>query len=286
MESGELNVQIQRRTTPFLKWAGGKIRLLPKYDTVFPRGFTNYFEPFVGSAAVYFHLYNQGQINIARLSDQNGELINCYRGIRDKVEEVIPILESHKVLHCKEYYYSMRAEDPKELSPEARAARTIYLNKTCFNGLYRVNRSGLFNVPMGRYTNPSIVNPDQLRSASRALKEAHLEVEDFSALTSHVGAGDLVYLDPPYFPLTATANFTSYTAGSFDEAEQRRLAEVIGAISRQGAWVMLSNSDTPLIRSLYSHLEIHTVKAGRAINSNAAKRGDISELVITNYRTN
>jgi DNA adenine methylase len=246
-----------------------------------------YFEPFVGSGAVFFHLRGQRLFSSYYLSETNEELLNCYRAVRDHVDELIARLREHQARHSRDYYYAVRNLDRNSAwihaSSVERAARLIYLNKTCYNGLWRVNRQGHFNVPMGRYKNPEIVNEARLRAASRALQGVHLAVEDFEQVIRRAGRGDFVYLDPPYIPLSETANFTSYTQEEFGEYEHRKLALVFAELDRRGCRVMLSNSDTPLTRELYRDFRIETVSARRAINSASTRRGAIPEVVVLNY---
>ena len=269
---------------PFLKWAGGKGQLLTQFADLYPRRIERYVEPFVGGAAVFFDLRARFELRAAALSDNNDELINCYTVVRDRVEELIELLAQHKRRHHAQhpdYYYKMRDTVPRD--PVRRAARLIYLNKTCYNGLYRVNSRGQFNVPIGRYRNPPICDPDLLRRASAALQGVELRVCDFAAWLDEAQPGDFFYIDPPYFPLSKTANFTAYTHGGFGLEEQVRLAGFVRQLDARGCLVMVSNSDTQVIRDLYAGLRITTVTARRAINSNGARRGPTNELVITNY---
>ena len=287
MVNGERTI----RAAPFLKWAGGKGQLLAQYEPFFPQEpVRRYFEPFAGSGAVYFHLQARGIFERAHLTEVNAELITCYLAVRDAVDDLIAALRDHARAHAEggaAHYYAVRAWDraPDWASAPLvqRAARMIYLNKTCYNGLWRVNSQGHFNVPMGRYRRPDILNEERLRAASRALQGAKIRVAGFEGVLGQVGAGDFVYCDPPYVPLSATANFTSYSAASFGEDEQRRLAEVFAALDGQGCRVMLSNSDTPLVRALYGAFRIETVSARRNINSARHKRGAVSEIVVVNY---
>ncbi|MBI4315956.1 MAG: DNA adenine methylase [Chloroflexi bacterium] len=270
---------------PFLKWAGGKSRLLSQLEPLFPKTFTGYHEPFVGSGAVYFRLRAlRPGLRRVRLTDSNEELINCYSTLRDSAEAVIRLLARHKQQHSRDHYYAVRAQPPDGLDSAARAARFIYLNKTCYNGLYRVNQSGQFNVPMGRYVNPTIFDAGELRQASAALQNVALNVADFWGVTRLARRSDFVYFDPPYHPLSPTANFTSYTAAAFGEPHQRQLADVYRALDRKGCRVMLSNSWTPFVLQLYKGYERIEVKAARAINSKAAGRGKVSEVVVLNYK--
>ncbi|MBW4630171.1 MAG: DNA adenine methylase [Brasilonema octagenarum HA4186-MV1] len=265
---------------PFLKWAGGKSRLIPTYYTFFPNDFQNYYEPFIGGGAVFFYLYNRPKK--AFLTDINSELINTYNCVKNHLYELINILQYHEKQHNKDYYYQMRTT--VEDSEVKKAARLIYLNKTCFNGLYRENSKGKFNVPMGRYKKPNICDSSSLRLASLALQSAEIKVRSFEhVLDDAINEDDFVYFDPPYYPVSSTSNFTSYSRYSFHEKEQNQLREVFGELAKRGVKVMLSNSDTSFIRDLYKEFHIHTVLAGRSINSNAKKRGVINELLITSY---
>lgn len=231
----------------------------------------------MGGGAVFFHL----QPEEAVLIDSNAELINFYRTLRDCLPELLYDLQKHK--NEAQYYYQVRALDPETLSPVQRASRFLYLNKTGYNGLWRVNRQGKHNVPFGRYKNPKIADEASLRAASEALKKAEIICGDFSLVLEHAQPGAFVYLDPPYDPLSSTSSFTSYTAENFGEEEQKRLAEVFRELDKRGCLVMLSNSDTEFIRRLYAGYDIQTVYARRAINCRAERRGAISELVIRNY---
>ena len=274
---------------PFLKWAGGKGQLLKQYEPLFPKTpLRGYFEPFVGSGAIFFHLHGRGLFQHYHLAENNPELINCYRVVRDQIDNLIFWLGVHNSHHSREYYYTVRNWD-RELDwaeaarPPMRAARMIYLNKTCYNGLWRVNSRGQFNVPMGSYRNPPILDEKRLRAASRALQGVELASEDFESVIRLAGRGDFVYLDPPYFPLSDTANFTNYSPDSFGEYEHRKLALVFAELDRKGCRVMESNSDTPFVRELYQGFRIETVVARRAINSAGGRRGPITELVVMNY---
>jgi len=274
---------------PFLKWAGGKSSLLKQYARFFPTEPVNtYFEPFVGSGAVFFYLQGEQIARSVRLSDINAELINVYRVVRDDVEALIDCLLHHKLHHSLWYYYHIRGLDREpgwreRASHVERAARMIYLNKTCYNGLWRVNSRGEFNVPMGRYNNPRICDEPRLRAASRALRGVELAHMSFEEAVADAGPGDFVYFDPPYMPLSDTANFTSYTQDGFGESEQARLADVFRELDRRGVRVMLSNSEHPLVRKLYAGFRIEQVYARRHINSHANGRGPIHEVVVLNY---
>ncbi|MBD1939828.1 DNA adenine methylase [Microcoleus sp. FACHB-68] len=263
---------------PFLKWAGGKGKLIQQYIPYFPTEFKTYYEPFLGGGAVFFHLLPASSI----LTDINPELINAYRCVRDQVELVISLLENHQSRHNKEYYYEVRSRAGN--SDVERAARLIYLNKTCFNGLYRENSKGAFNVPMGNYKNPTICNADLLRSVSAALKTAQIEVRPFDAVLNFAKTSkDFVYFDPPYYPLSPTSNFTAYSRHAFTEADQIKLKDIFTKLASLGVKVMLSNSDCLFIRELYKDFHIHTISAARAINSKGSKRGKIAEVLVTSY---
>lgn len=262
---------------PFLKWAGGKSKLIQQYIPYFSQNFHNYYEPFLGGGAVFFHLLPKSAV----LTDINPELINVYRCVRDKVEPLIALLAEHQHKHNKDYYYLVRQRSYD--TDIERAARLIYLNKTCFNGLYRENSKGKFNVPIGEYKNPKICHPDLLYAASAALQSAEIDVRGFSEVVNYAKSNDLVYFDPPYYPISNTSNFTAYSRYSFSKDDQIRLRDVFAELAIRGVKVMLSNSDCDLIRDLYSEFKIHNISAARAINSNAQKRGKIAELLVTSY---
>ena len=272
------------RIPTFVKWAGGKTQLLQQLTKLFPPRIESYFEPFVGSGAVFFFLrkslYSPQKI---LLSDTNDELIRSFEVVRDNPKELMSLMKKHKENHTEDYYYKIRALEPSELSKIEAAARFIYLNKTCFNGLYRVNSKGKFNVPIGKYKNPSIFDAKNIMQASALLKGVELKVQSFENITRNVKKGDFVYFDPPYMPLTNTANFTNYTKENFLEVEQKKLAKVFRTLDKRGALLMLSNSNTPFIRNLYKGFRIEEVDAARSINCNGAKRGKIKEIVVLNY---
>ncbi len=275
-----------RSARPFLKWAGGKQKLLAQYDAYFPTKFNRYLEPFVGGGAVFFHLWSTGRLcKRILLFDRNEELANAYHAVRDRLEELIGLLAMHGKKHSKEYYYEIRELDRQNvnLGDVERAARTIYLNRTCYNGLYRVNSKGEFNVPMGSYEDPNILCDNVLRSANVALQEVRVEVEDFRGIVHGAQAGDFLYFDPPYDPVSKTASFTNYTAASFTDEDQRDLAHTFALLAEKGCLCMLSNSHTPFVLDLYRKFRIETVKASRAINSNPNGRGDTKEVVVLNY---
>src|SRR5450432_3562659 len=276
-------MQARADVKPVLKWAGGKRQLLGPIlafiDQAFPDGIRKYYEPFVGGAAVFFELVAQGKFKQARLSDKNEDLIRVYRALRDDADSVI--LELKKLCkseHGEEFYYKVREQRPTKTS--ARAARLIYLNKTGYNGLYRVNRSGDFNVPYGRYKRPRILDESRLLAAASALQGVELEVEDFEHSCKKAKPGDFVYFDPPYLPVSKTASFAEYHSEAFAFAEHERLAKTFAKLTKRGVSVLLSNSDTPETRALYAGFETQTVLAKRAINSDATRRGAVSELLV------
>ncbi len=267
---------------PFLKWAGGKGQLLDQLWERLPTEFGRYFEPFVGGGALYFALHNAGRLRGgAQLSDANRKLIDTYRTVRDEVEAVIAHLSTFS--NDRELYYQVRAWRHEDLEQARAAARIIFLNKTCYNGLFRENSRGEFNVPFGRYARPTICDAGNLRAVSAALKRASLRALDFEKIPGRVKPGDLVYFDPPYHPLSATSSFTHYSEDGFGEDAQRRLARAFRSLDTRGAYVMLSNSDTALVRELYAGYRIEKVRASRAINSKADRRGKITEVIVRNY---
>lgn len=269
---------------PFVKWAGGKGSLIGAIAERIPkdRTFRRYVEPFVGAGAMFFWMRRSYPALRCAIGDSNEELMGSYRAIRDHVDDVLAKLETHAMMHGKEHYYAVRSRVPH--APIERAARFIYLNRTCYNGLYRVNRKGEFNVPIGRYDNPKIVNRENLLAVATTLEHTDLRTGDFGDLTADCEAGDLVYLDPPYDPLSETSHFTSYTRDGFGRPEQERLAATFEAMVGKGASVILSNSNTDLIRKLYTGLTpsvvIDEVEVPRSINSKGRSRGKIRELMI------
>ncbi|MGH7271069.1 MAG: DNA adenine methylase [Polyangiaceae bacterium] len=262
---------------PFLKWAGGKGQLLDQIRPLLPESFARYFEPFVGGAALFFALKPAR----AALADVNAELVHCYRAIQKDVEAVVRALRRHR--YDRDHYYRVRAVEPASLDPARRAARTIFLNKAGFNGLYRVNQSGTFNVPFGRYEDPTLCDAVNLRACALALQGAEIRVRDFEEVTSAARAGDFVYFDPPYVPLSKTAAFTSYSALGFGAGDQERLAKTFRALAQRGVQVMLSNSDTPAVRDLYRGFRIDEVLAARSINSRGAGRGKVGEVIVRSF---
>lgn len=276
---------------PFVKWAGGKGQLLPELSRRLPSTFGRYHEPFVGGGALFFYLYNAGRLRHgAVLSDYNPELILCYEVVRDDVEALIEALQAHaRHKHDSEYFLQVRKWDRQpgfaQRSPVERAARTLFLNRTCYNGLYRLNNKGQFNAPFGYYKNPQICDPENLRAASSALQDVELRVADFAAVVEQAAPGDFVYFDPPYVPVSPTASFTHYTGQTFGHADQLRLAQAFDTLQQRGVYVMLSNSHTPVTRELYAAHAVSTsvVYASRKINCDGNKRGSVEELIVCSY---
>ena len=261
---------------PFLKWAGGKRQLIPQIMAKMPPKMETYYEAFVGGGAVFFELARHQRFEHAVISDQNLELVTTYRAIRDDVEGVISALGDLK--HGEEAYYKLRAVQPR--AAHRIAARMIFLNRTGFNGLYRVNRSGKFNVPFGHYKNPRTCDPIGLRAASRGLQGVEIKHADFEATVETARAGDVVYFDPPYLPVSATASFAQYHKRPFGADEHLRLARVYAELEQRGVSTLLSNSDTPATREIFGHFIHEFVPARRSINSNGTKRGPVNELLV------
>lgn len=269
---------------PIVKWVGGKRQLLEALTPLFPKEIPSYCEPFLGGGAVLFNL----QPEVAYINDINPDLMEVYQVIRDNVEELIEALSRHP--NEKEHFYQVRdwdrnKEQYQALSRVQKAARIIYLNKTCYNGLFRVNNSGEFNTPFGNYKKPNIVNAPVLRAVSQYFRQARISFSstDYAEVLAKVEKGTFVYLDPPYDPVSVTANFTGYAKGGFGREEQIRLRKCCDDLDRRGIKFMLSNSATEFIREQYRNYEITTVKAKRAINSNASRRGQVDEVVVRNY---
>ncbi|RUR84650.1 DNA adenine methylase [Chlorogloeopsis fritschii PCC 9212] len=268
---------------PFLKWAGGKSKLIPQYVPFFPTNYKNYYEPFLGGGAVFFYLQYL-QPTPAILTDINAELITTYRCVQEKVDDLIILLKEHQRQHNRDYYYNIRA-NPVHSELE-QAARLIYLNRTCFNGLYRVNSQGKFNVPLGRYDNPKICQEDLLRLASATLVKSEIKQADFADVLNYATTTeDFVFFDPPYYPISNTSYFTAYSRNSFTEKDQKRLRDICAELATRGVKVMVCNSDCEFIKQIYIEIgfNIHRIEAARSINSNTKKRGIIYELLITSY---
>jgi DNA adenine methylase len=299
---------------PLLKWAGGKRQLLPTLSTRYPATFRRYVEPFLGSGAVFFHLAASGRLDghPVELADVNADLIGCYRALRDSLAAVVRALTALEREHRSRgdaCYYDVRDRrfnprraalfaDAGQAAASARypadlAAMLIFLNRTGFNGLYRLNSRGSFNVPAGRYVEPRICDVDHLTHVAETFRRTSAEIEycGFEDTLARAGDGDFVYCDPPYAPLSRTASFAHYTAGGFDAFDQRRLQRAVIDACRRGAQVLLSNSSAPSIVELYSSraardagLRVERVAARRAINSRASARGPVDELIVTNVK--
>ena len=273
---------------PFVKWAGGKRQLIPILNQHLPENYGAFFEPFLGGGAMLFHTITKNPKQKCHVSDLNSDLILAYVTIRDKVDELILSLKTHSknyFKNSKSYYYTIRDSEPT--SQIEKSSRLIFLNRTCFNGLYRVNSKGKFNVPLGRYTNPNIVNEENLRSVSHILKSKKITItcRDFSAILDDTKKGDFVYFDPPYQPVSSTANFTSYTNRDFTFDDLKRLSELCKKLDYKGCKFMLSNSNCNEVLEIFSNnsWKIFEIEANRAINSNSKKRTGHSELIIKNY---
>lgn len=268
--------------SPILKWVGGKRQLLSEIMPLINKNCSTYVEPFVGGGAVFFEL----QPKKAIINDFNSELINVYQVVRDNVEELISALEKHNELNSEEYFYEVRGIDRteqfQEMTDVEKAARIIYLNKTCFNGLYRVNAAGHFNSPYGKYKNPNIVNAATLRAMSKYLNKGNIDIRqgDYKAALKGLRKGAFVYLDPPYMPISTSSSFTGYTENGFSYNHQVELKKECDKLRKKGIAFLQSNSDCPEIRDLYKDYQIITVQARRNINSNAKKRGEINEVLI------
>lgn len=268
--------------SPILKWVGGKRQLLSDIMPLIKKNCSTYVEPFVGGGAVFFEL----QPKKAIINDYNEELINVYEVVRDSVEELIKLLEKHNELNSEEYFYDIRALDRtaefETMTNVEKAARVLYLNKTCYNGLYRVNSSGQFNSPYGKYKNPKIVNATTLRAMSEYLNKSNIVIKqgDYKAVLKGLRKGAFVYLDPPYMPISISSSFTGYTENGFSYEQQVELKKECDKLKAKGIHFVQSNSDCPEIRELYKDYGIVTVQARRSINSNSKKRGEINEVLI------
>ncbi len=269
--------------TPIVKWVGGKRQLLPIIIKRIP-AYTKFYEPFAGGCAVLFELQPKNAV----INDSNAELINVYQVIKNNVEELIKHLKRHK--NAPEYYYQIRELDRDQkvysgLSSIEKASRLLYLNKTCFNGLFRVNSAGEFNSPFGSYSNPNIVNEITLRAVSYYFNTANIvfKTGDFAACLTGIREKAFVYFDPPYDPVSHSSNFTGYTRGGFNTEEQVRLKSVCDTLHAKKIKFLLSNSATPFIKKLYQDYTIEIVRSKRSINSNAMLRGEIDEVLVRNY---
>ncbi|MCL4408133.1 MAG: DNA adenine methylase [Thermotogae bacterium] len=263
---------------PPFKWAGGKGQLIEQFELLLPKKFDLYIEPFVGGGALFFNILPSDAI----LIDLNFDVVNFYTVVKNDVEKLIDDLKTHR--NESEYYYMMRSVNLDSLNSIQRASRFLYLNKTAYNGLWRVNKKGNFNVPFGRYKNPKILDEDNLRNVSLALRDVSIIWSDFSIALDYAKSNTFVYFDPPYHPLSKTSNFTNYS-GTFNVKDQIRLAECFKLLDKRGCFLMLSNSNTPLVRQLYANYDVHIVRARRMINSKAEGRGEIEEIVVRNFST-
>lgn len=285
----EASILIEEKPKPFVKWVGGKRQLLKQFRLMGlypPEKFNiktgRYFEPFVGGGAVFFDLLPEKSF----LSDLNSELVTTYNIIKNDVDRLIISLTKYK--YEKDFFLKVRSMQPKLLPNNDIASRFIYLNRTCFNGMYRVNSRGEFNVPFGKYSNPLICDEQNLRRVSKALKDVEIKCQDYKEILKFTKKGDFVYFDPPYYPINSTSSFTSYTKEAFLDKEQLELRNTYLTLHERGCFVMLSNSDTPFINKIYSEIgkygvKINKVIAGRTINSKATGRGKITEVLVTNY---
>ena len=272
---------------PFVKWAGGKRQLLDVIEKHLPRRFETYYEPFLGGGAVLFHMLAQNPDARCKASDLNSDLVLAYVTVRDRVDELIQSLQNHAKNYKKNpdsYYYKVREQEPKDQIEKV--SRLLFLNRTCFNGLYRVNSKGKFNVPLGRYSNPNIVNEENLYAVSNILRtrKVQFSCRDFTSVLDDADRGDFVYFDPPYQPVSDTANFTSYTNRDFTYEDLQKLVKVSEKLSERGCKVLHSNSNSPEVRALFSKdWKIVAIRANRAINSDSSKRTGHTELLIKNY---
>ena len=281
----KLLLKSQSTLQPFTKWTGGKRQLLSVIKSLMPDQYNNYFEPFVGGGALFFDLAPKK----AYINDFNSELINCYQQIKKNPQILIELLAKHQENNSKEYYLDLRSADRDsridKMTDVERAARIMYMLRVDFNGLYRVNSKNQFNVPYGRYKNPKIVDGELLLSISKYLNDndIHILNKDFEEAVEDVRVGDFVYFDPPYIPLSETSAFTSYTHEGFSYEDQVRLRDTFMKIDEKVAYVMLSNSSSPIVEELYKDFYIHKVEATRTNGAKSSSRGKISEIIVTNY---
>lgn len=277
-----LSSQTSISSKPFVKWVGGKRQLIPRITELLPNEYNVYYEPFLGGGALYFHL----QPRVSYISDINAELINAYQTIKSRVHVLIDELKKYE--NSEEYFLKTREldRDPKvfaKLSSVERAARFIYLNKTCFNGLYRVNSKGQFNVPFGGYSSPNILDEDNLSACSQVLQTANINCESFSSVLQYATKGDFVYFDPPYVPDGISSTFTMYTKDGFGAEEQLELVDVCNLLDSRGVKWMLSNSSAPIVYKMYEKFNIETVEVQRNVGATAASRKKVNEVIVRNY---
>lgn len=268
---------------PIVKWAGGKSELVEELLVEMPKKIGTYVEPFSGGAALFFALASSPEPRFARarLNDKNAELVACYRSVRDHVDALVERLGEYR--YDKELYYQVRDVETQDLTDVARGARLLFLNRTCFNGLWRENSKGKNNVPFGTYKNPKILDEVALRRAHRALAWVRITCNDFAVACEDLEPGDFAYFDPPYVPLSKTASFTAYSASGFLRKDQERLVDVLRDLKKRRVHAMLSNADTKETRELYSEFRMKSVRARRSINSDSSKRGSAGELIVMNY---
>lgn len=273
---------------PFLKWAGGKRQLIKEINKLIPKKYNKYYEPFLGGGALLFYLQPSRTV----VNDSNADLINCYQVLRDNPDKLLEVIGEFE--NTKDFFYKTREMDRQpsyaELSPVIKAARIIYLNKTCFNGLFRVNKQGQFNAPFGNYKNPTLLDSAVAKAVHKYLQKNEVTILncDFEEAVSSARAGDFVYFDPPYDPISDTSSFTGYDLNGFSRSEQQRLKQVCDALTERGVAVLLSNSDTSFVRELYDekYYTVHVVQARRNINSVGSRRGKINEVLVRNNIAN
>jgi DNA adenine methylase len=266
---------------PFLKYCGGKSRLLSKILPRFPKKIGTYYEPFLGGGAVFFELAKQKRFDRAVLGDMCSELMNAFQAVRDDVDNLIAILGQPQYKYDRKAFLDIRRADPDKLDPTTRAARTIYLNRTCFNGLFRVNSKGRFNTPFGKYDNPVICDAANLRACSSVLQTVELAEGDFGDVCTDAGWGDAIYFDPPYLPISKTSNFTQYTPGGFSYADHRRLSELFKELNERDVALVLSNSHHADILGLFDGFRMETVTGSRSIGR-PDKRESVPEVIVDN----
>ena len=273
--------QNQRVGHPFLKYAGGKTRLLSKILPKFPQHIGTYYEPFLGGGAVFFELAAQKRFDRAVLGDKCPELMNAFQVVRDDVDNLVKILRQPQYRYDKKVFLDIRRADPDKMDPTTRAARTIYLNRTCFNGLYRVNAKGRFNTPFGKYDNPIICDEPNLRACSEALQAVELVEADFEDVCTDAGPGDAAYFDPPYLPISKTSKFTQYTPNGFAYADHVRLSKLFRELDERGVTQVLSNSSNSSILPMFGGFQIQTVTGARSVGR-PDKRKSVFEILVGN----
>jgi len=276
---------------PFIKWVGGKGKLIPELEKYFPKEFNRYYEPFVGGGALFFYLKQTKNISFSSINDINSKLITTYKQIQRNPKKLITLLKNIEIEYKKlsleeqeKFFYQKRELYNKENIDElTTTAYLIFLNKTCFNGMYRENSKGEYNIPFGDQKNPTICDEENILAISKCLKNTKITNLSFEKSIENCQKGDFIYFDPPYYPVNTTSNFTSYSKSSFGPKEQEKLRDVFAGLAKKGCLVMLSNSNTPFINDLYKNFHINYLFAARSINSKGDKRGKIKEVVITSY---